>query len=840
MRPRQSLVRIEQSANNTLSLAHVYKELTRPKPKHFSAFSFQAFSMSSFEEVMEEDGVLEPTSTPGAEVIDHAVNQIALRTTLVAQMTTETRKESAAVLAAAQAEMKPARARKRSADAAAAGLATQPADDEAECEALVTSWRTSLERLQRVVQGLEEGKAALHLERLCPRADEASAAARPRAQTKGAQWHALSASASGLAPPRVTDCGVGPLLRWEAEWEAQHHDPHDLAEAVVPATAAAPAPADEGAHSAPRWVPWRAAAEADVMRELASLPAGDDAADVQPPAIAAPPRGVLAAAAPPSTSGALPPAIRSPSLASSGLAPPHAAGSGGSGQGSDDQDGGASESWEPAVNGPDSPSAMDGFEATPDAETSDMELSAVQQMPEECGGGQPALRAAADPTEAPAEGSNAAGGLGGRKALNGAHVEGELSDDNFEDPQPRTRARHPALRQRVISDSDDDDERDRAPPLGPDAAPRQHAAATLGGHGGLQQSGGGGSISPVGGSDSCSHSARGVGGGVDHVGLGELVEDVEDEALAPDLGQPREPPAAMSIAPAAPPPHAPRPAAATAAGSLLVDLLAAQPTSCGGGGGGGRGKEPARKPGSKPRPFAMKRSPEDNLLGVGAAPTARPKQAAQRHPLVGCLVAGPKGRLSYALPAAAAALQDRGAMFRSLLSRNGDALAWMELRHQTSRWKQSVPLTPADDEVAEEQQVGGAGERGETAAALSEAAVDGRSVEDHAASALDALDEWGGAEAWPAPAEHEDVEVMEVDDDDGGGLDGSAGLDDGGDDGSASPDADDGLARGGHAPGALPAPLTELPSSPQRGGADAQPAPSPRGASDAPLDRGPN
>ena len=68
---------------------------------------------------------------------------------------------------------------------------------------------------------------------------------------------------------------------------------------------------------------------------------------------------------------------------------------------------------------------------------------------------------------------------------------------------------------------------------------------------------------------------------------------------------------------------------------------------------------------------------------------------------------------------------------------------------------------PADDEVAEEQQVGGAGERGETAAVLSEAAVDGRSVEDHAASALDASDEWGGAEAWPAPAEHEDVEVIE-------------------------------------------------------------------------------
>ena len=103
---------------------------------------------------MEEDGVLEPTSTPGAEVIDHAVNQIALRTTLVAQMTTETRKESAAVLAAAQAEMKPpsARARKRSADAAAAGLATQPVDDEAECEALATSWRTSLERLTERMQ----------------------------------------------------------------------------------------------------------------------------------------------------------------------------------------------------------------------------------------------------------------------------------------------------------------------------------------------------------------------------------------------------------------------------------------------------------------------------------------------------------------------------------------------------------------------------------------------------------------------------------------------------------------------------------------------------------------
>ena len=56
----------------------------------------------------------------------------------------------------------------------------QEAEREA-VEALTTSWRASLERLQRVAQAVEEGKVALHLERLCPNADEVSGP-RPRLQ----------------------------------------------------------------------------------------------------------------------------------------------------------------------------------------------------------------------------------------------------------------------------------------------------------------------------------------------------------------------------------------------------------------------------------------------------------------------------------------------------------------------------------------------------------------------------------------------------------------------------------------------------------------------------------
>ena len=58
MPPRRPLIRIEKGPNNTLSLAKVAAELSKKsKPKHFSAFSFQAFSTSFFEEVMAQDGV---------------------------------------------------------------------------------------------------------------------------------------------------------------------------------------------------------------------------------------------------------------------------------------------------------------------------------------------------------------------------------------------------------------------------------------------------------------------------------------------------------------------------------------------------------------------------------------------------------------------------------------------------------------------------------------------------------------------------------------------------------------------------------------------------------------
>ena len=57
---------------------------------------------------MAQDGVLaqhEAEATSGAEVIDHAINQITTRTTLVTHMATEMRKETSAVLAAAHVEM---------------------------------------------------------------------------------------------------------------------------------------------------------------------------------------------------------------------------------------------------------------------------------------------------------------------------------------------------------------------------------------------------------------------------------------------------------------------------------------------------------------------------------------------------------------------------------------------------------------------------------------------------------------------------------------------------------------------------------------------------------------
>ena len=154
MPPRRPLVRIEQGPNNTLSLAAVRSELTRKsKPKDFTAFSFKSFATSSFEECMAADGH-EHADAPDADVIDHAVSQITLRTTLVTQMTSEVRKESAAALAAAQAEMGGtgvAVARKRPAEEAqpAAQSQSQHEAERAAVEALAKTWRASLERLAR-------------------------------------------------------------------------------------------------------------------------------------------------------------------------------------------------------------------------------------------------------------------------------------------------------------------------------------------------------------------------------------------------------------------------------------------------------------------------------------------------------------------------------------------------------------------------------------------------------------------------------------------------------------------------------------------------------------------
>ena len=148
------------------------------------------------------------------------------------------------------------------------------------------------------------------------------------------------------------------------------------------------------------------------------------------------------------------------------------------------------------------------------------------------------------------------------------------------------------------------------------------------------------------------------------------------------------------------------------------------------------GKAAAKQAGTKSRPFALKRSAQDNLLTLGAAPPVRPKQAAQRHSLADCLVAGPQGDLSFALPAAAAEIKERGVMFRSWLSRDGDALAWMELRHCTKRWNQSVPLTPAEgsEEERADTETGEAGPDGATAGGDE--------------CAWDETDAWGGAEEW--------------------------------------------------------------------------------------------
>ena len=805
MPPRRPLVRIEQGPNNTLSLATVAAELSKKsKPKHFSAFSFQAFSTSSFLEVMAQDGVLAPheaAATSGAEVIDHAINQITTRTTLVTQMATEMRKETSAVLAAAHVEMGSssqvhlAPARKRTTEDAEA-LPMSQSEQEAEraaVDALATSWRASLERLQRVAQGVEEGKVALRLERLCPKADEVSGP-RPRLQPskQRAQRHALAASASGLAPPR--DAAVGGMgalfLRWEADWEAGSHDAGGSGDAERASTESASS-REEEACGGPSWALWRAGnldaeTEAELAREIASLPASDDDSGLQSPAICALPPGrsaplnysatrpaldahsahPTAAAASQLAAGALPPGAGPPPPSSPPpRVPPPAMESAGCGEGAD-WDGGASVCGDTG----DWPMAPAADAASGEETASPMELEHPPQMPETPGGAQPDVYAAAT-VEAGAE---VARGVDGSADPDGVRTEDEFSDcDDFEDqrtsavvarrhsnggvpslpllgggPSPRTSHPHqPPMRRRVVVSDSEDDEPGQAPPGAQEATPvRRLAPATLSDDSNLAS--GDRCDSSGGNGRSCSGSADPGGGIGSSYGVGsdvggaegaDLGDCLDDDALAAALDQAeatRGPRSAAHMP--APAPVAPPATTAAVGVGLLVDLLAPEPTTVSGGSGGGRGKAAAKQAGTKSRPFALKRSAQDNLLTLGAAPPVRPKQAAQRHSLAECLVAGPQGDLSFALPAAAAEIKDRGAMFRSWLSRDGDALAWMELRHCTKRWNQSVPLTPAEGSPEEQADT----ESGETG-------PDGATA-DGDECAWDGTGAWEGAEAWGA------------------------------------------------------------------------------------------
>jgi hypothetical protein len=82
---------------NCLSVAKIQAEV-RKRSKKQSAFSFEAFATSTFEEVEEEEKVAAP------DTITHAATQVQLRTLLVQQMTNEVRSQSEAALSAARLE----------------------------------------------------------------------------------------------------------------------------------------------------------------------------------------------------------------------------------------------------------------------------------------------------------------------------------------------------------------------------------------------------------------------------------------------------------------------------------------------------------------------------------------------------------------------------------------------------------------------------------------------------------------------------------------------------------------------------------------------------------------
>ena len=225
---KRPMLRVSAGVGSNLSLRAIQEEVAKngaaKRSAGWSAFSFQAFSISSLTDVLQKEGIEDVQAA-----ISHASVQVQVRSQLIAHMNKEVASEASAALTAVQLAAKAAKEAAAKASAADAGstvmdaAVNQLADHDgadADEERLAEAWESAFLRLRRLVDAAARQQSAGGAGSTTSASDDAPAnlhldqltALLLRARRRTAPRRTLHRP---VPPPAAAD-GLCLLERWEA------------------------------------------------------------------------------------------------------------------------------------------------------------------------------------------------------------------------------------------------------------------------------------------------------------------------------------------------------------------------------------------------------------------------------------------------------------------------------------------------------------------------------------------------------------------------------------------------------------------------------------------------
>mgnify|MGYP006875092928 CR=1 FL=1 len=225
---KRPMLRVSAGVGSNLSLRAIQEEVAKngaaKRSAGWSAFSFQAFSVSSLTDVLQKEGIEDAQAA-----ISHASVQVQVRSQLIAHMNKEVASEASAALTAVQSAAKAAKEAAAKASAADAGstvmnaAGNQLADHggaDADEERLAEAWESAFLRLRRLVDAAARQQSAGGASSTTSATDDAPANLRLdeltamllRARRRTAPRRTLHRP---VPPPAAAD-GLCLLERWEA------------------------------------------------------------------------------------------------------------------------------------------------------------------------------------------------------------------------------------------------------------------------------------------------------------------------------------------------------------------------------------------------------------------------------------------------------------------------------------------------------------------------------------------------------------------------------------------------------------------------------------------------